>query len=95
MGTPLTELALPELGPLLPSEPAADVFAPGNGVISANPLCVKMKIPRLGVAGSVRSSKIHSFKSGLNTNRLFSLEIILDAQKETQSSLRITLVGPD
>jgi len=66
IGTPLTELAVPPLGPLLPSEPAADVLAPGNGVIKVNPLCVKMIIPRFGVARSDRCSRIQSLKSGRN-----------------------------
>ena len=73
-GEPLTEAAEPPLGPLLPSEPAADVFAPGNGMISENPLVVSTKIPMLAIAGETRSSRMQSTKLGRNAKRLFILE---------------------
>jgi hypothetical protein len=71
IGTPLTGAALPPPGPLLPNDPAPELFAPGNGVISAYPLDVRMMIPRLGVASSARSSRIHSVRSGRNLKPLF------------------------
>jgi len=75
IGTPLTGLADPPLGPPLPREPAADEFAPGNGVINERPLVVRMMIPKLAIAGRSRSSRTHSLKSGRKIKGLYILEI--------------------
>jgi hypothetical protein len=75
IGTPLTGLADPPLGPPEPSEPAADVFAPGNGVIKLSPLVVRMTIPKFAIAGRNRSSRTHSLKSGRKIKGLYILEV--------------------
>jgi hypothetical protein len=83
-GNPLTALALPPPPPLLPSEPEADELAPGNGVMSDNPLVVTTMIPRLAIAKSARSSSTQLAKSGRNIKRLF----ILAARARPQSGIR-------
>ncbi len=75
IGTPLTELAELWLDPLLPNEPAADVFAPGNGVINVRPLVVRMMTPKFAIAGRSRSSRTHSLKSGRKIKGLYILEV--------------------
>jgi hypothetical protein len=80
-GTPLTEAADPLLGPLLPSEPAADTFAPGNGMINEKPLVVSTKMPMFAIAGETRSSSMQSSRLGRNAKRVF----ILDDPERTQS----------
>jgi hypothetical protein len=68
MAAPLT-LADVLLGPeLLPSEPAAEFEAPGNGVTRASPLVVKTIRPRFVTAGEIRSSSKQSHKFGFNSH---------------------------
>src|SRR6516164_45675 len=71
MAAPLTLDAV-LLGPeLLPSEPAAEFDAPGNGVIKVSPFVVKTMKPKLVIAGKIRSSSMQSNKFGFNSHRRF------------------------
>lgn len=71
-GTPLTLAAVPPPGPLvLPSEPEAELFAPGNGVIKIRPLVVRITVPKFVIAGRVRSSNTQSRRSGRSFRWLF------------------------
>src|SRR5438046_7089172 len=71
MAAPLTPAAVLLDPELLPSEPAAEFDAPGNGVIKASPLVVKTTTPRLAIAGATRSSSMQSNKLGFNRHCRF------------------------
>ena len=73
IGKPLTEAELPPPELLAPSEPDAELLAPGNGVTRFNPLVVSRMIPKFEIAIRGRSSSMHSFRSGRNIKRLFIL----------------------
>lgn len=73
IGKPLTEAELPPPELLDPSEPDAELLAPGNGVTSDSPLVVSKMMPKFAIAMRGRSSSKHSFRSGRNIKRLFIL----------------------
>lgn len=73
IGKPLTEAELPPPELLAPSEPDAELLAPGNGVTMFNPLVVSRMIAKFEIDMRGRSSSMHSFRSGRNIKRLFIL----------------------
>jgi hypothetical protein len=51
--------------------PLAELEAPGNGVVSVKPLVVSTMIPRLDIAGQIRSSRKQSIRLGLSAHSRF------------------------